>query len=338
MRQIWITRKGGPEVLEVREAADPVPTEGQVRIRVRAAGVNFADVMARLGFYPDAPKLPAVVGYEVSGVIDAVGPGGDQRRISERVVAFTRFGGYSDVVCVPAEQAMPIPASLGFSEAAALPVQWVTAWHMIVYLGNLQKGQRLLVQAAAGGVGTAAIQIAKHLGAEVIGTASAGKHAKLKELGLDHAIDYRNEDFEESVKVITKGKGVDVALDAVGGESFKKSYRSLRPTGRLIMFGGSAAAPDGSGSLFPALKMVAQMPFFWSMRLLNANKGVFGVNLGHLWDERELLTGELQSVLAGVAAGHYKPILDLEVPFSEAGKAHARLQDRGNFGKVVLVP
>ena len=169
MRQVWITRKGGPEVLEVREAQDPTPKEGEVRIRVRAAGVNFADVMARLGFYRDAPPLPCVVGYEVSGTVDAVGPGVTARKVGERVVSFTRFGGYSEVVCVPQDWPLPIADALSFSEAAALPVQWVTAWHMIVFLGNLQKGQRLLVQAAAGGVGTAAIQIAKKIGAEIIG-------------------------------------------------------------------------------------------------------------------------------------------------------------------------
>ena len=338
MKQIWITRKGGPEVLELREAADPSPKAGELRIRVRAAGVNFADVMARLGFYPDAPKLPCVVGYEVAGTIDAVGEGVPASRVGERAVSFTRFGGYSDVVCVPADQAMAIPAQLSFSEAAAVPVQWVTAWHMIVFLGNLRRGQRILIQAAAGGVGTAAVQIAKRIGAEIIGTASAGKHERLKALGLHHAIDYRNEDFEESVKKITDGKGVDLALDAVGGASFKKSYRCLRPTGKLMMFGASAVAPDGSGSLFNAAKAVLQMPIFWPMPLLSSNKGIFGVNLGHLWNEKELLREELEAVLAGCAAGDFKPIVDLEVPFTDAPKAHARLQDRGNFGKVVLVP
>jgi NADPH:quinone reductase-like Zn-dependent oxidoreductase len=338
MRQIWITRKGGPEVLQVREAADPEPKEGQVRVRVRAAGVNFADTMARLGFYPDAPPIPCVVGYEVSGIIDAVGPGGDAARVGQRVVAFTRFGGYSDVVCVPHDWALPIPDALSFSQAAALPVQWVTAWHMIVYLGNLRRGQRVLIQAAAGGVGTAAIQIAKHIGAETIGTASKGKHERLQQLGLDHAIDYRSQDFEVEVRRITGGKGVDLALDAVGGESFKKSYRSLRLTGRLMMFGASSASPDGTSSLLPAAKMLFQMPFFWAFRMLNANKGVFGVNLGHLWSEAEILREGLQTVLGGVQRGEYKPIIDLEVPFAEAPKAHARLSDRQNFGKVLLIP
>ncbi len=339
MRQIWIARKGGPEVLELREAADPEPKEGEVRIRVRAAGVNFADTMARVGLYRDAPPLPCVVGYEVAGTIDAVGPGVSPSRVGERVVSFTRFGGYSDVVSVPEFFAVTIPEGLSFSQAAAMPVQWVTAWHMISYLGNFRRGQSILIQAAAGGVGTAAVQIARHLGAaRIIGTASAGKHDRLKALGLTHAIDYRNEDFEESVKQITDGKGVDLALDAVGGESFKKSYRSLKVTGKLAMFGASAAAADGTGSIFPALKAVAQMPFFWAITLLNANKGVFGVNLGHMWDERELLTEELHTVIDGVAKGHWKPIIDLEVPFAEASRAHQRLADRGNFGKVLLIP
>jgi NADPH:quinone reductase-like Zn-dependent oxidoreductase len=305
---------------------------------VRASGVNFADLMARLGLYRDAPPLPCVVGYEVAGDVDAVGAGVPASRVGERVVSFTRFGGYSDVVCVRADGAMRIPDRLSYSEAAAIPVNWVTAWHMIVYLGNLKPGQKMLVQAAAGGVGTAAIQIAKSIGAEIYGTASPGKHERLKQMGLDHAIDYRSEDFEKIVLEKTSGKGVDLALDAVGGESFKKSFRCLRPSGKLMMFGASSVAPDGSSSIFTALGSVMKMPIFWSLPFLQSNKGIFGINLGRMWSEVDLMREELQAVIDGAAGGKWKPIVDLEVPFAEAAKAHQRLGDRGNFGKVVLVP
>ena len=336
MRQVWITKKGGPEVLRVREAADPEPGPGELRVRVRAAGVNFADTMARLGLYPAAPKPPCVVGYEVSGVVDKAGPGAPAGRVGERCIALTRFGGYSDVVCVPADRALRFPERLSFAEAAALPVQWLTAWHMLVELGNLQKGQRVLVQAAAGGVGTAVLQIARRIGAEVIGTASPGKHEKLRALGITHAIDYAN--FDTTVLELTGGRGVDLALDAVGGSSFKRSYRALAPAGKLVMFGASSAAPGMKFQPLAALGMVASMPVFFPMQMLNANKGVFGVNMGTLWQEDALLNRELAAVLAGVEEGAFTPLVDLEVPFAEAPRAHQRLGERANFGKVVLVP
>jgi NADPH:quinone reductase-like Zn-dependent oxidoreductase len=337
MRQIWITRVGGPEVLQVREAPDPQPKSGEVRVRVRAAGVNFADTMARVGVYSDAPKIPCVVGYEVAGTVDAVGAGVPASRIGEKVLALTPFGGYSDLLCVPAAQAMPFPGRLSFSEAASIPIVWLTAWHMLVSLGNLQKGQRVLVHAAAGGVGTAAIQIARRLGAVTIGTASPGKHGRLRELGLDHAIDYRSQDFEAEVRRITEGKGVHVALDSVGGRSFRKSYRSLAPIGKLMMFGASSATRE-TRNLGAALGMVAGMPIFFPLAMMQANKAVFGVNMGHLWDHVELLTGYLREILRGFEAGEFRTVLDVEVPFAEAPRAHRRLAARENFGKVVLVP
>jgi NADPH:quinone reductase-like Zn-dependent oxidoreductase len=324
MRQIWITRKGGPEVLEVREAPDPEPKPGEVRIRVHAAGVNFADVMARVGLYPDAPPIPCVMGYEVAGVTDT----------GERVIAMTRFGGYSEVVCVPRALVVRLPDKLSFAEGAAIPVVWLTAWHMLVELANLRAGQRVLIHAAAGGVGTAAVQICKRIGAEAIGTASAGKHARLRELGIAHAIDYRN--FEAEVSRITSGRGVDVALDAVG--TFKQSFRCLAPVGKMIMYGASSVM---SGPRFNPLKAAAavlRMPFFHPLKLLPDNKGIFGVNMGHLWGETELLHRELGEVMKGVEEGVFRPIVDMEVPFAEARRAHERLQERANFGKVVLVP
>lgn len=336
MRQVWITKKGGPEVLQVREAKDPEVGPGEVRVRVRAAGVNFADTMARLGLYDAAPQPPCVVGYEVSGVIDAVGTGVPAQRVGEKVVALTRFGGYSDVVCVPAERALVFPARLSFAQAAALPVQWLTAWHMLVELGNVRKGHTVLVQAAAGGVGTAVLQICKRIGAKVIGTASPGKHARLRELGIDHAIDYR--DFDKTVLQITNGRGVEVALDAVAGSSFKRSYRSLAPAGKLIMFGASAVTPGTSLNVFSALGTVIGMPVFFPIPMMRTNKGVLGVNLGGLWEETALLLGELREVFRGVEEGAFTPLVDLEVPFAEAPRAHARLGERGNVGKVVLVP
>ena len=199
MRQIWIPKAGPPEVLELREAPDPQPGRGEVRVRVQAAGINFADIMGRLGIYPDLPPMPVVVGYEVGGRVDAVGEGVAADWIGRDVSAMTRFGGYSDVICVPQQQALRRPEGMSAEEGAALPVNYITAYMLVVVMGGLRSGETVLVHSAGGGVGIAAVQLAKHLGASVIGTASPGKHPFLSKLGVAHCIDYRSEDFEARV-------------------------------------------------------------------------------------------------------------------------------------------
>src|SRR5258705_9128967 len=229
MRAVVITKHGDLSVLQAQERQDPLrPTAGQVRIAVRAAGVNFADHLARVGLYPDAPKPPAVVGYEVAGTIETVGDGVDPARVGERVFAGTRFGGYAEIVNVQATDAVPLPDALSFEQGAAIPVNYATAWAALHGYGSLRAGERVLVHAAAGGVGIAAIQFAKAAGAEVHGTASPGKHKKLAELGVDRAIDYRRDGW-------WKGLGpYDIVLDALGGTSLRRAYALLRPGGRLV--------------------------------------------------------------------------------------------------------
>jgi NADPH:quinone reductase-like Zn-dependent oxidoreductase len=338
MRQVWITRRGGPEVLQVREAPDPTPKEGEVRIRVAAAGVNFADALARMGLYPDAPPLPAVVGYEAAGTVDAVGAGGTGFREGDRVGALTRFGGYSDVLCVPQGQVFPLTDALSFPKAAAIPVNYLTAWIMLVHPGSVRAGDRVLVHAAAGGVGQAALQICRWRGAEVVGTASAGKHARLRELGVAHCIDYRTQDFEAEVRRIYGKDGVDIALDAVGGASFGKSYRCLGPLGRLYIFGVSSFAPGKQRSVLAAVRGLASMSRFSPIGMMNGNRGVQGVNLGRLWHRTELLRQMLGEIVDLVRDGTLDPVVDRVFPFDRAGAAHAFLQDRQNFGKVLLEP
>ncbi len=307
-------------------------------MRVSAAGVNFADIMARMGLYPDAPKLPAVVGYEVSGVVDALGEGVEGLAVGTRVLAMTRFGGYSDAVCVPAIQVIGIDDGLSFESAAAIPVNYITAWLMLIRLGNLQKGDRVLIHSAGGGVGQAALQMAKWRGAEIFGTASPGKHERLRELGVHHCIDYRSRDFEAEVARITDGKGVQLIIDAVGGASFKKSYRSLAPMGRLFLFGASSFAPGNKRSILAALKGLLSLPKFKPIPLMNDNRGVFGINLGHLWDESETLLAMIGEMLELVGEGVLAPVVDVTFPFDKAADAHQYIQDRKNFGKVLLTP
>jgi NADPH:quinone reductase-like Zn-dependent oxidoreductase len=340
VRQIWIPRPGPPEVLELREARDPVPQAGEVRIRVEAAGVNFADVMGRMGLYPDLPPLPVVPGYEVAGCVDAVGRDTYPDWVGRDVLALTRFGGYSDVVCVPEHQVFTRPPAMGAEEGAALPVNYLTAWQLVVVMGGLRAGETVLVHSAGGGVGIAAVQIAQRIGARVIGLASAPKHASLAALGVGHCIDPTREDFPTRVRALTEGRGVELALDPVGGASFAKSYGCLAPTGRLGMFGMSAAAPGKRRQPLRALGAVARLPWlrFTPTRLMNDNKGVFGVNLGHLWDETERVAGWMEAVLAGWREGALRPVVAARFRFEQAAEAHHLLQDRGNVGKVLLVP
>src|SRR5215471_14860076 len=197
MRQIWITKVGPPEVLEVKEAPDPEAKAGEVRIRVEASGVNFADIMGRLGLYPDLPPIPVVPGYEVSGHVDALGTGVAPNWSGRDVLAATRFGGYADTVCVPIKQVFARPPGMSALEGASIPVNYFTAWQLIVVMGGLKANETVLIHSVGGGVGIAATQIAKHVGARVIGTASAGKHDEMRALGVDHLIDYRTEDFTD---------------------------------------------------------------------------------------------------------------------------------------------
>src|SRR5215831_7507441 len=335
MRSVWITRTGPPEALEVRDAPDPVPAAGQALVRVHASGVNFADVMARLGLYPDAPPRPCVVGYEVAGTIDALGPGADgDLAVGRRVVALTRFGGYAEAVAVPTAQIFPLRDAMGFEEAAAIPVNYLTAVLMLRHFGNVKRGDRVLVHAAAGGVGMAAIQLCRIAGAEVIGTASASRPERLRAMGVAHCIDYRTEDFEEAVRRVTGGHGVDIALDATG--AFRKSYRCLAPLGRLVCFGLSQASSTMGPSRLRALIAVARLPWFHPISLMNDNKAVIGVNLGHLWDRIDMLRREMLDLLVDYEAGRIHPVVGKTFPLTEAAAAHRYIQERQNVGKVVL--
>lgn len=338
MRRILFPKAGPPEVMQLVEEPDPTPGPGEVRVRVAAAGVNFADISARMGMYQDAPPFPFVMGYEASGTIDALGEGVDDLAIGQRITALTRFGGYSDTLCVPAIQAVPLPETLDLHAAAGLPVTYLTAWLMLVHLGHVGEGDTVLVHSAGGGVGLSALQICKWRGAKVIGTASAGKHDRLREMGVDHCVDYRTQDFEAEVKRITDGRGVDIALDPVGGASFRESYRCLTDFGRLYLFGVSSFNPGLTRSLWAAIKGIARTPRFHPFSLMNDNRGVHGVNLGHLWHRVGDMRAMFDQIVQLAAEGIFTPIIDRSFGFDEAPEAHRYIQDRRNFGKVLLTP
>ena len=270
------------------------PTRRSARARSgspsRAAGINFADTLARVGLYPDAPKTPCVLGYEVAGEVEIVGEGVERlkrRRPRRRRHPLRRPGraGHAS----PPPQALPLPDRLSFEQGAAFPVNYGTAYAALILMGSLREGDRVLIHAAGGGVGISATQIARNVGAEIFGTASPGKHEAIRAQGVDHAIDYRSQDFEAEVMRITDGEGVDLIIDALGPTSFRKDYRLLRSGGRLVMYGLSENSDGGVRSIPATLKSLAKMPLatmpWWkSLMMMNENKGVFGLNMLSWWD------------------------------------------------------
>jgi NADPH:quinone reductase-like Zn-dependent oxidoreductase len=323
-------------VLEVREVQTPTPRAGEVRIAVHASGVNFADILARIGLYPDAPDPPLVAGYEVAGTVDAVGRGVSRVREGDRVVALTRFGGYATDLVVPIDYVFPIPRSASDAEAAALPVNYLTAMMALYRLANVAAGETVLLNGAGGGVGIAAIQLARLRRATIIGAASASKHAALRAFGIDYVIDYRVVDLAREVLRLTGGRGVDVVLDPIGGKNLETSYRLLAPLGRLIIYGVSAVTSGERRSWWRAARAVMQMPSFRPLSLMNKNRGVFGLNLAHLWDERRQLTNAMQLLLLELEAGRLQPVVARSFPLEQAADAHRFIHSRANIGKVVL--
>jgi NADPH:quinone reductase-like Zn-dependent oxidoreductase len=338
MRAVVTTRNGDVNVMKVETRPDPIPAKGEVLVRVKASGLNFADILARQGLYPDGPRKPCIMGYEVSGIVEAAGEGVDQSLIGKPVIAMTRFGGQAELVAVSAMQVFEKPDQLSFEQGAAIPVNYLTAWALLVTMGGLQKGEAVLIHNAGGGVGLAALDIAKHIGAKTYGTASPSKHEFLKARGLDHAIDYRGQDWLPVLIDLTQGRGVELAIDPLGGASWKKTYRALRTTGRMGVFGMSTASASGLRGKLRAMKALVQTPRFHPLALMNRNKGVFGLNLGHMWGEGEKVASWTQGIMRGVAEGWIEPHVDRAFPFDQVAAAHAYIEARKNIGKVVLAP
>lgn len=334
MRAVVITKHGAPSVLKVQDRPDPPPpAAGQVRIGVRAAGVNFADHLARVGLYPDAPKVPSVVGYEVAGNIEAVGDGVDPGRVGERVLAGTRFGGYAELVNASADDTVALPESMSFEQGAAIPVNYATAWAALHGYGSLRADEHVLVHAAAGGVGIAAIQLAKAAGAVMHGTASPGKHSQLVALGIDRAIDYRRDGWWKGLEPY------DIVLDPLGGTSLRRSFDLLRPGGRLVAYGLSSLQQGEKRSLRRAAPQVlAMLRGFSLITQMNDSKTVIGLNMLRLWDDRGTLEPWIAPLSAALSDGTAAPVVHAVVPFADAPEAHRILAARENVGKVVLVP
>ncbi|HZP25665.1 MAG TPA: NAD(P)H-quinone oxidoreductase [Dehalococcoidia bacterium] len=319
MKAVRIHEFGGPEVLTYEDAPDPKPEAGQVLVRIKAASINRGDLSMRAGHLGPLP-LPLTIGWEVAGEIEAVGPGVEGLRPNMRVIAYGPNGGYAELCAYNALNVHPIPDSLGFTDAASIPVVFITAWYALIDRGAVKPGETVLVHAAGSGVGVATIQLAKHLGAQVIATAgSQEKLERARELGADHVINYRDQDFGPMVMEITGGRGADVIVDVVGGEVFEKSVPVLAAGGRLCVIGNSSG----------------QKATFDTGQLIRGGRSILGIMTSVRFapgGDRERLEGALQLI----EQSKMKPIVDKTFPLSQAEEAHRYVADRSNTGKVVL--
>ncbi len=337
VRALVITEHGPPDVMRVQERPDPEPGPGQVRVRVRAAGVNFADLLARVGLYPDAPKPPCVVGYEIAGDVDALGEGVEGIEVGQRVMGGSRFGGYAQLAVTGADALVAMPDGWSYAEGAALPVTYATAYAGLVRHGGLRPGERVLIQAAGGGVGIAATHIAKLVGAEVYGTASPNKHEAIRGFGVDHPIDYRTHDVVDEVRRVSGEKQpIDLAFDAIGGRSFKQSFSLLRTGGRLVCFGASEMQAGERRSPLRAVRVIAQMPRFNPLKLMTESRSVIGLNMLKLWDAKGSLDEFVEPLREWLDQGRIRPVVAREFRLDDGAEAHRYVHERKNIGKVVL--
>lgn len=335
MRAMVVRRYGPPEMFELRDMPDPKPSADQCLIRVRAAGINFADLLQRMGLYPGTPKPPFIPGFEVAGVVEQAPPDAPCK-VGDRVVGMTRFSAYAELSVCPPQALFPIPSSMSFEEAAAVPVNYLTAYHSMFEMGNLREGDRILVHGAAGGVGVAAVQLARARKLVIFGTAGTSKQDFLRKIGVDHPIDYTKEDFFEVVRRVAPG-GIEMVMDPIGGKSFAKSYRCLGSMGRLVIYGFSAAAnAAGKRSLLRAGKAFLQTPRFQPLDLMTSNRTVIGVHLGRMEGRESVMRREMEEIFRMYAAGQIKPVVGKTFPLEKAADAHRYIHNRSNIGKVVL--
>lgn len=336
MKAAVLVRKGDPDkAFEIREVPAPKIKEGEVLIKVEGFGLNFADVMARMGLYADAPPMPSILGYDVVGRVTEVAPDVTHVKAGDRVTAMTRFGGYAEYVAAMGLATAKIAESVPVGEGTALTTQYCTAYFAAAEMVNLHEGDRVLIHAAAGGVGTALLQYAKYKGCEIFATVGSDAKAKLvMDAGAHHAINYVTHDFEQEVKRITGGKGVDVIFDAVGGSSVKKGIRSLAPGGRIVCYG----AADISGrNIFGKISTLLGFGIYHPIQFMNTSKALIGLNMLRIADNKPAaLKRCLDNVVRLYEQGVFKPVVGRVFPVGQLGEAHALLGSRGSTGKVTV--
>ena len=335
MKKVIYPKVGGVDSIEILDVEEPQASEGEVVVRIHRAGINFADLMMRQGLYGSNPDFPFTPGYEASGVIISLGKGVKGLELGDRVLAMTGFGGYSEKVSIPSSRVFKLPDSVTFDQAAAIPVTYGTAYHMLFHLGRISPGDSVLIHHAAGGVGTAVAQLCKVAGASVvIGTASAPKKEFVESIGVKF-VDRETEDFVKICKEMTDGKGVHHAIDPVGGKNLMRSYKATRRGGKVYFFGASSAVKGDKRSIISAFRMWLNTPKFNPIKMMSSNKAIFGVHMG-LLDDNTIFEGHLSALSKMLEDNEIDPIIDSIWRFERVSEAQMHMHDRKNRGKILL--
>jgi NADPH:quinone reductase-like Zn-dependent oxidoreductase len=329
MRAVLLTRYGGPEVLRISDVPAPEPRGGEVRVRIRTIGINFAEVLSRRGLYGWAPRLPYILGMEAFGNVDAVGSGVTAHKAGDRVIVGTQFGTYAEFICVPEARVLPAPERLTDDECAAFAVNYLTAWIGLMELARLRASDTLLVTSAAGGVGSAAVQLGARLGARVIGAAGPGKQEAIRKLGAELALDYSGKGWETQL-----GKGPDVVLEMTGGAVYRAAIRSVAPMGRVVIAGASDAFPR-TRNPFARIAALRNLPRASILDMLRRSYGVMSFHAGWLLDAGVVLPAWADLVRFTTAHG-IRPVVGRTFAFEEIADAHRLLEERRNVGKVLV--
>jgi NADPH2:quinone reductase len=337
MKAIYLTKYGNADkAFEIKETEIPEARPGYVVIRSVSSGINFADIIARRGMYPDAPKNPAVLGYDVSGYVHSIGEGVEGFEIGEKVVALTRFGGYAEYAETMKEAVVKLPDNYDFDQATSLATQACTAYYCAEEMITLHKGDKVLIHAAAGGVGSVLVQIAKHRGCTVFGTASTKKLDYLKELGVDYPIDYTSQDFKAEIESQFGEKCLDVVFDSLGGQVYKNSKKLLAPTGRIVIYGAAEQMKTVSNKL-KILGLAFGFGLTSPINLLMASQGIIAVNMLRVADYKaELFNHVFKNVIQMASQGIINPRLDKVFKAENVADAHEYVESRKSMGKVVL--
>lgn len=337
MNAAYLIKYGNAEnAFKIRKADKPQQNPNQVLIKVEAFGLNFADVMARLGLYKAAPPLPAILGYDVVGEIEAIGTNVNHVKLGDRVIALTKFGGYAEFALADKEVVYKIPNSFSAGVAVALATQYSTAYFLSHHMANLQENDIVLIHAAAGGVGTALVQMALHKKCIVFGTCGSDeKVAYLKKNGVQYPINYRKNDFEDVVRKIIEKKGLDAVFDPIGGKSVKKDFRLLGAGGRVFSFGVSSM--NQTKTIFGKLRVLWQFGFYHPLQFLSGSKGIVGINMLKVGEENpEKMAKVMQEVILLTEEGILTPHIGGEYQVEQLAEAHAFLESRKSMGKIVV--